>query len=86
MVKQSDTRAVWSKRLSTAATYLFLTILLLIVLFPTVWVVGQSFMREEQILKWARSNRSVGADARQFHRDLHHQAFSARTVLIPLAI
>ncbi len=49
---QSDTRAVWSKRLSTAGTYLFLTILLLIVLFPVVWVVGQSFMHEERILKW----------------------------------
>ena len=40
------------KRLSTAGTYAFLTILLLIVLFPTVWVVGQSFMHEERILKW----------------------------------
>ena len=49
---QSDTHIVWSKRLSTAGTYLFLTILLLIVLFPVVWVVGQSFMHEEQILKW----------------------------------
>ena len=49
---QSETHIVWSKRLSTAGTYLFLTILLLIVLFPVVWVVGQSFMHEEQILKW----------------------------------
>ena len=48
----SDTRTVLKKRLNTAGTYAFLTILMLIVLFPTVWVVGQSFMREEQILKW----------------------------------
>ena len=48
----SDTRTLLTKRLNTAGTYVFLTILLLIVLFPTVWVVGQSFMREEQILKW----------------------------------
>ena len=48
----SETRTVWSNRLSKAGTYLILTILLLIVLFPVVWIVGQSFMREEQILKW----------------------------------
>ncbi len=48
----SDSRSIWFKRLSTACTYLFLTILLLLVLFPVIWVVGQSFMREEQILKW----------------------------------
>ena len=48
----SETRTVWTNRLTTAGTYLFLTSLLLIVLFPVVWVVGQSFMHEEQILKW----------------------------------
>ncbi len=49
---RSDTRTIWANRLSKAGTYLFLTILLLLVLFPVVWVVGQSFMHEEQILKW----------------------------------
>ena len=47
-----DTRAILLKRLNKAGAYAFLTILLLIVLFPTVWVLGQSFMPEEQILKW----------------------------------
>lgn len=48
----SNARAVRADRLLTAGAYLFLTILLLMVLFPVVWVVGQSFMPEEQILKW----------------------------------
>jgi len=48
----SDARAVRADRLLTAGAYLFLTMLLLVVLFPVVWVVGQSFMPEEQILKW----------------------------------
>ena len=49
---RSDSRVIWSNRLSKAGTYLFLLVLLLIVLFPTVWVLGQSFMHEERILKW----------------------------------
>ena len=49
---QSDSRNILNKRLSKLATYAFLTVLLLIVLFPTIWIVGQSFMPEEQILKW----------------------------------
>ena len=49
---RSDSRAIWSNRLSKAGAYLFLMVLLLIVLFPTVWVLGQSFMHEERILKW----------------------------------
>ena len=48
----SDSRAIWSNRLSRAGAYLFLLVLLFIVLFPTVWVLGQSFMHEERILKW----------------------------------
>ena len=49
---QIDTRDILRKRLDKLGTYLFLTLLLLVVLFPTVWVLGQSFMPEEQILKW----------------------------------
>ena len=49
---RSDARNIWSNRLSRFGAYAFLTLLLLIVLFPTVWVIGQSFMQEDQILKW----------------------------------
>ncbi len=49
---QSDSRNILNKSLSKLATYAFLTVLLLIVLFPTVWIVGQAFMPEDQILKW----------------------------------
>ena len=49
---QSNASLVWRNRLTKAGTYVFLTLLALLVLFPTVWIVGQSFMPEELILKW----------------------------------
>ena len=39
-------------KLSTALTYLFLTTLLVLVLFPILWIVSQSFTPERDILKW----------------------------------
>lgn len=49
---QSNATLVWRNRLTQAGTYAFLLILALLVLFPTVWIVGQSFMPEELILQW----------------------------------
>ena len=82
----SDTRTVLKKRLNTAGTYAFLTILMLIVLFPHGMGCGSIIHARRTDPEVARSNHTDRADARQFHRDLHHQAVSARAVLIPLAI
>ena len=39
-------------RLGTFITYFLLTLLLLVVLFPVLWIVSQSFTPEADILKW----------------------------------
>jgi multiple sugar transport system permease protein len=47
-----DINKDFSAIIGKAAVYVFLTILLVSVLFPMIWIVGQSFMPESQILKW----------------------------------
>jgi multiple sugar transport system permease protein len=45
-------KARWRFRSSTIISYLFLTLVLLAILFPIVWIVSQSFTKESEILQW----------------------------------